>query len=178
MVELRAMREADLAVVRAWLAEPHVARWFLAGSTVDREVEALRRCVSGEDPTHSAVALAGGRAVGWCQWYRCHDYPDHERGVGARPGDAGIDYAIGDPTLVGRGLGTALVAAAVAAARGDLGPVGVVADPEAANVASCRVLEKNGFRLLGVRTVASEPLAAPMAVYRLAPARPPAGGAG
>jgi RimJ/RimL family protein N-acetyltransferase len=45
----------------------------------------------------------------------------------------------------------------------------VIADPEASNTASRRVLEKNGFRLLDERSLASEPTAAPMAIYRLAP---------
>lgn len=125
-------------------------------------------------PTRAVVALVAGRPAGWCQWYRCEDYPDHAEGVGSAPGDAGIDYALGDPSCLGRGLGTRLVAAAVGEARRDLGPVGVVADPEAANAASRRVLEKNGFRLLAVRPVASERLASPMALYRLAPSRRPA----
>jgi RimJ/RimL family protein N-acetyltransferase len=45
-------------------------------------------------------------------------------------------------------------------------------DPDAANMASRRVLEKNGFRLVAVRPVASEVSDAPMAIYRLSPAAP------
>ena len=40
--------------------------------------------------------------------------------------------------------------------------------PEAANIASCRVLEKNGFRLVAVRPVVTEPTDRPIAIYRLA----------
>jgi hypothetical protein len=48
---------------------------------------------------------------------------------------------------------------------------GILADPDAANTASRRVLEKNGFRLVAVKPVATD---APMAIYRLPPARYPA----
>jgi RimJ/RimL family protein N-acetyltransferase len=47
--------------------------------------------------------------------------------------------------------------------------------PDAANTASRRVLEKNGFELLEIRPVATEPSDAPIAIYRL-PAEPAKGG--
>jgi predicted acetyltransferase len=40
--------------------------------------------------------------------------------------------------------------------------------PDAANTASRRVLEKNGFELVEIRPVATEPSDAPIAIYRLA----------
>jgi RimJ/RimL family protein N-acetyltransferase len=43
----------------------------------------------------------------------------------------------------------------------------MVADPEAENHASRRVLEKNGFRLIAVKTMDSEPSDELMAIYRL-----------
>jgi len=46
------------------------------------------------------------------------------------------------------------------------------ADPDVANTASRRVLEKNGFHLVAVRPVATEATDAPMAIYRLTPAAP------
>lgn len=163
------MRLADLGLVEDWLGEPHVARWFLVGSTVQREIEELRQAVTGQQPTHALMVLDAARPIGWCQWYACHDYPDHAEALGARSGDIGIDYAIGDPTRIGQGTGTALVGAMVAWIRKSHPQAGVVADPEAANVASRRVLEKNGFQLLSEGPLASEPTDAVMAIYRLAP---------
>jgi RimJ/RimL family protein N-acetyltransferase len=43
----------------------------------------------------------------------------------------------------------------------------VVTTPEAANTASRRVLEKNGFHLVAVHPVATEPTNAPMVIYQL-----------
>lgn len=167
---LRAMRSHDLELVRRWLVEPHVARWYLTGSTVEDEIDGLRRCIAAVDPTHALLVLERNRPIGWCQWYLCSDYPDHAAAVGAEPGDAGIDYAIGDRARTGQGVGTALIAALVAHVRRRHPEAGMIADPEAANLASRRVLEKNGFRLLREGPVESEPTDAVMAVYRLDPA--------
>jgi aspartate racemase len=171
MVSLRPMEAADLELVRGWLGQEHVARWFLTGSTVSDELEDLRQCVAGTEPTLALVVLDSGRPVGWCQWYLCSSYPDHAAGVGAAPGDVGIDYAIGDPALIGSGVGTALIAALVAHIRQRHPDAGIIADPEATNAASRRVLSKNGFGLVGEHPVSSEPTDVPMAIYRLAAPR-------
>ncbi len=163
------MALSDLELVAGWLGQPHVARWYLAGSTVERELGDLRRSITGEEPARALMVLEDARAIGWCQWYLCRDYPDHAAAVGAAPGDIGIDYAIGDPTRVGRGMGTALIAALVDHVRRSYPSAGVVADPESANLASRRALERNSFALVMEGPVSTEPTDAVMAVYRLPP---------
>ncbi len=66
-------------------------------------------------------------------------------------------------------MGTALIGVLVAHIRKRHPGAGLIADPEAANLASRRALEKNGFVLQGERVVATERTDAPMAVYRLPP---------
>lgn len=163
------MTAADLDLVRAWLTEPHVAKWYLSGSTIEQEIADLEKSVTDEEPTHALVVVEDGRDVGWCQWYRCMDYPEHAQAVGAEPNDIGLDYALGDPTRIGRGVGTALIGVLAAHIRKRHPGAGLIADPEAANQASRRVLEKNGFVLQAERVVATEQTDAPMAVYRLPP---------
>ncbi|HWF15523.1 MAG TPA: GNAT family N-acetyltransferase [Acidimicrobiales bacterium] len=176
MVTLRPMQLDDLGLVRHWLAEPHVARWFLAGSSLERELEDIRLSVTGAQPVHLLVALDDDRPIGWCQWYVCEDNLEWSAEIGAAPGDVGVDYAIGEPTSVGRGLGTDLIAALVAFVRAERSEDCVVmADPEAHNVASRRVLEKNGFELVAEKAMACEPTDDPMAIYRLAAASDSAG---
>jgi len=60
-----------------------------------------------------------------------------------------------------------MVAALVAEVRRQHRGAGVLVDPDAANRASRRVLERNGFDLVAVRPVACEPTDNPMAIYRL-----------
>jgi aminoglycoside 6'-N-acetyltransferase len=166
VIELRRASLGDLALVEGWLREPHVARWYLAGSSADEQLHDCRASIEGSEPTQLLVARQAGQPVGWCQWYRLADYPDWGADVGVAADDVGIDYAIGNPARVGRGLGTELIEALVRQVREQYPAAGIVAVPEAANVPSRRALEKNGFALLGERPLASEPTPAPMAIYR------------
>jgi aminoglycoside 6'-N-acetyltransferase len=161
------MELGDLPLVERWLGEPHVARWYLAGSSLDGELEDIRQSVTQETGTHMLVVLHDGEPVGWCQWYLCSVDPHWATEMGAEPGDCGIDYAIGDPGRVGSGVGSELVATLVALVQSARPGCAVTADPDAQNRPSRRVLEKNGFSLVAVKTMDSEPSDEPMAIYRL-----------
>lgn len=171
------MTVRDLPTVAGWLREPHVARWWTPETTAEEELEKFRACIEGapKAATKMCTVTVGAQPIGWCQWYRWGDYPAEAAATGARDGDVGADYAIGEPTLVGHGLGTAMIAALVAEVRSHHPDAAMVVAPEAANAASRRVLEKNGFQLVCVRPVVTEPHHRPMAVYRLDPdgGRPP-----
>ena len=71
MVTLRPMRPEDLALVEQWLGEPHVARWYLAGSSLEAELEDIGLSVSGDaGGAHvrgrSTTASRSGGASGTC----------------------------------------------------------------------------------------------------------------
>jgi len=166
-VSLRPMVEADLVVFERWLHEPHFAQWFLQDSTAEEELADCRAAISGTEPTFMLMAEVDGRTIGWAQWYNRWDYPHGAAALDALPGEVGIDYGIGEPDCVGRGLGTALIAALVAHVRAERPGASIVVDPSAANAASCRVLEKNGFTLVDVRDMPGAPSASPVAVHRL-----------
>jgi RimJ/RimL family protein N-acetyltransferase len=162
------MTSADLAQVTTWLRQPHVARWWASGTTIEAQVDKYRRRVAQEDTaTVMLVVTEDGRPVGWCQWYRWDRHPEAADATGALPGEVGIDYAIGEPGAIGRGLGTEMIAVLVAEVRRHHPGAGVLVDPDAANQASRRVLEANGFNLVAVRPVEGEPTTGPMAIYRL-----------
>jgi RimJ/RimL family protein N-acetyltransferase len=163
------MRLDDLPLVSRWLSAPHVAPWYLAGSSVEAEAEDLRRSVTGEEQVHVLIVSEGERPIGWCQWYLCDIDGQWAADIGAGPGDVGIDYAIGDPTRVRQGVGTALIGELVRLVRAHHPGCSVMSDPDERNTASRRVLEKNGFELVGVRAIPSEPTDDPMAIYRLGP---------
>lgn len=166
-VGLRPMTEADLPVVEAWLRLDHIARWWTPESTPEEEVAQYARCISGADPTIVLMVEAEGRSIGWSQWYRWADYAAEAEAMDALPGEVGFDYAIGDPRAVGRGLGTEMIAALVRWIRAAQPQAGLLVAPEAGNAPSRRVLEKNGFQLVSVRPVSTEPHQRPMAIYRL-----------
>lgn len=169
MLAVRPMTAGDLPVVEAWLGLPHVARWWTPDTTARQETTAYRRRISDPDPaTVMLTVTLGGAPIGWCQWYRWADYRAEAAAIGARDGEIGIDYAIGDPARIGHG--TVMMAVLVAEIRHVQPGAGILTAPEAANIASRRVLEKNGFHLAAVRPIAAEPHDRPMAIYRLPPA--------
>jgi aminoglycoside 6'-N-acetyltransferase len=171
MIELRPMTGEDLPLVQAWLREPHVARWWLVDETAEATLAeyADRFAGRGDPNTTMLIVVELGRGpVGWAQWYRWEDYPEEASELRTRPDEVGLDYALGDPAAIGRGLGTEMIAALVREVRRRHPGCGVVVEPEAANLASCRVLERNGFVLADVRPLAFEPGDRPMAIYRLA----------
>jgi aminoglycoside 6'-N-acetyltransferase len=153
MITLRTMTEADLPVVGAWMRQSHVAVWWLEGSTLEEELDDCARSVRGEQPTNMLIVLEDGRAIGWCQWYRYADYPDDAPAIGASPEEVGIDYAIGEPDAIGRGLGTQLIAVLVEEIWAEIPDARFIVDPSAANLASRRVLEHNGFAFVEERLV-------------------------
>ncbi len=106
------MTEADLPAVEAWLRLPHVARWWTPDTTAEAEIAKYRERVrpDSKPTTHMLMVTLDSTPIGWCQWYRWADYPAGAEAMDARDGEIGIDYAIGDPAQVGRGVGTTLIA--------------------------------------------------------------------
>jgi len=166
---LRPMTEDDLAAVDDWLRLPHVARWWTPNTTATAEVAIYRRRISRASRSRTIMLTVqdDGHLIGWCQWYCWADYPAEAAAMGACDGEVGIDYAIGDPAWIDRGVGTRLIALLVADVRRQHPGAGFLVGPDATNIASRRVLEKNGFELVAVQTVVTEPTDAPVAIYRL-----------
>lgn len=173
MVTLRPMSVEDLPAVAAWLLEPHVARWWLPDTTAEAVIEKYRERLTGAaEATTMLTVLEQGHPIGWCQWYRWSSYPDEARALDAYPGEAGIDYAIGDPAATGRGVGTDLIAELTRKVRARDGDVGLLVAADAMNLKSRRALEKNGFHLVSVRSVSPRRGDERMAIYRLSAQRP------
>jgi aminoglycoside 6'-N-acetyltransferase len=169
LVTLRPMSETDLGRVGTWLARPHVAHWWYEDASRPAVRARYLPAIRGDEATHLVIAERDGAAIGFAQWYGWDDEP-HAAAYGARPGELGIDYLIGEAGACGQGAGTALVAALVARVRAQCPEASILTSPEQSNVASCRVLEKNGFRLVGVRRIECEPGGGPHSLYRLDPA--------
>lgn len=159
------MNELDLAQVARWRREPHIVEWW-AHESPETTIEKYRRRIAGELPTTMLTIVEDGRLVGWCQWYRWADYPADAEAMQAEPDDCGIDYALGETSALNRGLGTEAIGLLVDELRRIDRTVSILVAPEERNLASRRALEKNGFELVEIRPVATEPTDAPMALYR------------
>jgi len=144
----RPMTADDLPLVEAWLHEPHVGPWWKPS-----EIDDITRAVHGEEPVDTWILVLDGRDVGYFQVYDIgYDaaYREACATAGVQAGTAGMDYLLGDPELIGRGIGTAAIGRFlddIVFGRGDW--PAVTAGPEPGNAASIRVLEKNGFVFAG-----------------------------
>lgn len=147
------MRETDFTLARRWLAEPHVARWWHDDpKEVDYPEGTLadwRAAIRGDDPTDMFVIEQGGIPIGVIQSYIVQDYADYANEVGELPERAlSVDLFIGEPDLIGRGHGTALLREFLRDAFARYGVAYCVIGPARANVPAIRSYEKVGFRYL------------------------------
>jgi aminoglycoside 6'-N-acetyltransferase len=141
------MTRGDLPDLVRWRQSEHVRRWWPSDgepTTEAVETEYAPR-IDGMTPTRMWVVEVNGRSVGFVQDYRIGDYPDYAV-LGPDPDAVGVDYAIGDPAWLGRGVGVRLLWAWMQRARRRFPDAGTYfAAPDHRNAASLRVLAKAGF---------------------------------
>ncbi len=109
-VGFRPLAEADLPLVHRWQHQPHVRRWWGDPEpTFEAMAEEYRPRIQGTDPVRMVLILVGGEPVGWIAWYRVAEVDDYAAGHDVPPGTVALDLAIGDPALVGGGLGRRVI---------------------------------------------------------------------
>ncbi len=136
--DFRPMTADDLPLVKRWLTMPHVVEWW-------GEPDEQFGLVSG-DLTHPAmdqyIVAADDREFGYLQCYRMTEW---NTGFGPQPeGTRGIDQMIGEPDMIGRGHGTALIRSFIESLL-TAGVPRVVTDPDPENARAIRCYEKAGF---------------------------------
>jgi aminoglycoside 6'-N-acetyltransferase len=108
-------------------------------------------CIDGDDPTELFVITESGRPIGMIQRYLMADEDEWSNAfvdVLDVSNSAGIDYLIGEPDAVGRGIGTAAIAMFVASIFQWRQVDSIVVTVQQSNPASWRVLEHVGFARL------------------------------
>ena len=138
--QFRPMSAADLPMVRRWLERPHVAQWW-------HDPDEQFALVS-EDLDHPAmdqfVVTADDRPFAYLQCYDPTAWSNN--GLGTHPlGTRGIDQFIGEPDMVDRGHGSALIRSFVDGLL-KKGTPRVVTDPDPENIRAVRAYEKAGFQ--------------------------------
>jgi aminoglycoside 6'-N-acetyltransferase len=151
-ITFRPVTREDFALLHGWLISPAVQAWWRSDTrTIDDVQREYGPQADGSDSTRSFLILVTGQPAGMIQCYRHADYPDWQEAVGV-PSAAGIDYLIGEDGQRGRGIGSAAIAAFMPIVFGLYPEVdSIVSVPQQGNRASCRALEKAGFRLLDER---------------------------
>ncbi len=143
MYILRTLQEQDVELVQSWLAQEYIAKWFGEGSAWMDEINGRYKEYSF---IRHFIALHHDRPIGFVQYY-------HYANVSHDPLDEGIygiDYAIGESSLLGQGIGRRLVELICHQVLEDNSDVTcIVADPAVEdgkiNIPSIKVLEANQF---------------------------------
>ena len=143
----------DFALLGRWLSHPHVARWWHHEWSPEAVARDFGPSARAEEPNQDWLALLAGRPVGLLQRCWWTDYPEYLVEITPvyppPPGAISLDYLIGEPGDVGRGLGPAMITAFALRTWTDLpGSSCLVIPVNAANRASWRMLEKAGFALV------------------------------
>ena len=168
-VTFRPLRRSDARQLRDWLNQPHVYAWWgvhaapdgLGGAgpdaaTLDAVLAEYGEPMAGRGTTHCFVILADDRPVGLVQWYRLADVADYAAAIGETDG-AGMDLLIGEPDVVGRGLGTTVIDRFVTDVVAPVGITRIVAGPDVRNRRSVRAFTNAGFVPLREAQVPGEP---------------------
>ena len=89
----------DLPVLRTWLKQPHVARWW---GDVDQVLAVVRE----HHPARHALIAIDGEVVGYLCWQCPQPEELDAAGLTGLPSDLiDVDILIGEPDLIGRGIG-------------------------------------------------------------------------
>ena len=152
LLSFRALDRSDFPLLQRWLSEPHVDAWWHEPLDLVRLEKKYGPRIDGIEPTRVFMIEHDGRPIGWIQWYRWSDYPEHSAQLDAEPNTAGIDLSIGEVSLIGMGLGPKAIREFILTLIcAEPGLTAVVTDPEERNRRSCRAFEKAGF--IALRTV-------------------------
>ena len=145
MIGFRPLTEADLGLVEIWLRREHVARWWR--DDIGEAIAEFRAGIAGTDAAEYFLIVVDGRPVGLIQTYLASDHPDWDAVVRVGPAVAGVDLFVGEPELIGRGVGPRILAEFVReVVFADPATHAVVATVEEPNRRSWRAFEKAGFR--------------------------------
>lgn len=146
------MTADDFPLLHTLLQRPHVAEWWSRDDkplgVADVRAKYLPRIV-GDGAVTAHIAMLDGRPIGYAQSYVVMQYGDGWWPNETDPGVRGIDQFLAEPDMLGRGIGTRLVAALVELLLRDPTITKIQTDPDATNRRAIRCYEKAGFRALG-----------------------------
>jgi aminoglycoside 6'-N-acetyltransferase len=105
MITFEHLREEDLLLLCDWLNRPHMRDYYQKTPTSLAEVtEKFMPRIQGEYPTYDHIASYNGQPFGKIQCYKNVDHPEYAYEVDLQEGIS-VDLFIGEPALLGQGLG-------------------------------------------------------------------------
>jgi aminoglycoside 6'-N-acetyltransferase len=142
----RPLTKSEFPLLQRWLSEEHVDQWWHQSLDVAGVKNKYGPMVERIEPTYVFIIEYDNQPIGFVQWYRWSDYPEHAAQLRAKPGAAGIDLAIGEPGMIGLGLGPLTIREFIKqVVFADDRILTVIVDIDLRNLRSLRAFEKAGF---------------------------------
>lgn len=136
------LSKQDLPLIRKWHTQPHVAKWF------SDENEWMKEIAANLDSNWIWYFRAdlNLKPAGFVQCYDTSRAP--EGPWSSQPPDTlGIDFFLGESSLLGKGNGVKLVNDFVEFIEIRFSPKRLIVDPEIENIKSQRTIKRCGFEL-------------------------------
>ncbi|MGH6834715.1 MAG: GNAT family N-acetyltransferase [Methylocella sp.] len=106
-IAFRSVGKWDFPLLIAWLAEPHVRRFYQKTSvSLEQVASEYGPCVRGEEPGICHLAISAGKPFAYLQCYRNADYREWADLIGV-DGGISVDLFIGESTYLRKGFGRA-----------------------------------------------------------------------
>ncbi len=141
-MNLRRFEDRDIALVKKWLQESYVARWFTPQDAWMEEI--MLRHTKYSFITHF-IAEIDGQPIGFCQYYDYSQGEEDWNGSIPCEGSYSIDYFIGNPVYLGHGHGTTMVKLLVEKVMNCTEAKRIIVQPESENNVSRKTLLAAGF---------------------------------
>ena len=152
---IRRMRDdpADYALMVRWRNEPHVAEWWNTDddptpTTLERVTQKYGPRTEDASWVMSCIITVDDRPIGYMQFYPWSAEADEARemGIPDLDGSFGLDILIGEPDMIGRGVGSRTVALVAGYLFEKRGATSVALLTPVGNGRAHRAYEKAGFR--------------------------------
>ena len=143
------INESHVSLMHEWLNQGEAFRWYGRRLTTEAAIRQKYLIEKPKSGTGCVIVQHNQEPIGYLQYYRIRNYPHYCALVGAGPHDYGMDLFIGRDELIGRGIGTEIIASALRElifAQADAHRCMV--DPSPDNKRAIRCYEKCGFRYL------------------------------
>lgn len=141
--------DTDISRVTQWFNQPHVVKFYsLRNNWTEAEVSKKLIGRDKEDkPVYSFIICKANLPIGYVQFYKLSDFPwpDQDLSMEVVENGAGLDLFIGEPDLLGQGLGAILLSQCLEQLIWPKFEYCVV-DPDVRNLAMIRCNEKVGFK--------------------------------
>ncbi len=142
---------SDLSLLTRWRAQPHVHEWWDHDDpppTLDEVTIKYGGRTHPSSPVTACLIEVSNRPIGYLQFYRWDAFPDEVREMDLQvdPDAFGLDILIGEPDMLGKGIGPGAVDLASRYLFAHRGASSVALTTEVGNERAQRAYEKAGFR--------------------------------